>query len=158
MKDCTFADMDKDTTQLEFYKHFISFFLPEGLLDFFDLVWVESQSLDSRESQKDIVYTGELLIHLDERDNRTEDMQELRPNGFTEPTILTDFPIRERRVELHIRRRRWLTPDGKNVILNMYPLVASGTRYSAEFAAFFVFLLPKYFPFLEEVLLEKEEK
>ena len=24
----------------------------------------------------------------------TEDMQELRPNGFTEPTILTDFPIR----------------------------------------------------------------
>ena len=150
MKDCTFADMDKDTTQLELYKHFISFFLPEGLLDFFDLVWVESQ--------KDIVYTGELLIPLDERDNRTEDMQELRPNGFTEPTILTDFPIRERRVELHIRRRRWLTPDGKNVILNMYPLVASGTRYSAEFAAFFVFLLPKYFPFLEEVLLEKEEE
>ena len=142
MKDCAFADMDKDTTQLELYKHFISFFLPEGLLDFFDLVWVESQS----------------LIHLDERDNRTEDMQELRPNGFTEPTILTDFPIRERRVELHIRRRRWLTPDGKKVILNMYPLVASGTRYSAEFAAFFVFLLPKYFPFLEEVLLEKEEK
>ena len=94
MKDCTFADMDKDTTQLELYKHFISFFLPEGLLDFFDLVWVESQSLDSRESQKDIVYTGELLIHLDERDNRTEDMQELRLNGFTEPTILTDFPIR----------------------------------------------------------------
>ena len=129
-------------TQLELYKHFISFFLPEGLLDFFDLVWVESQS----------------LIHLDERDNRTEDMQELRPNGFTEPTILTDFPIRERRVELHIRRRRWLTPDGKNVILNIYPLVASGTRYSAEFAAFFVFLLPKYFPFLEEVLLEKQEE
>ena len=129
-------------TQLELYKHFISFFLPEGLLDFFDLVWVESQS----------------LIHLDERDNRTEDMQELRPNGFTEPTILTDFPIRERQVELHIRRRRWLTPDGKNVILNIYPLVASGTRYSAEFAAFFVFLLPKYFPFLEEVLLEKQEE
>ena len=129
MKDCAFADMDKDTTQLELYKHFISFFLPEGLLDFFDLVCVESQ--------KDIVYTGELLIHLDERDNRTEDMQELRPNGFTEPTILTDFPIRERRAELLIRRRRWLTPDGKNVILNMYPLVASGTRYSAAFAVFF---------------------
>jgi hypothetical protein len=130
MKDCAFADMDKDTTQLELYKHFISFFLPEGLLDFFDLVWVESQS----------------LIHLDERDNRTEDMQELRPNGFTEPTILTDFPIRERRVELHIRRRRWLTPDGKNVILNMYPLVASGTRYSAEFAAFFCLFTTQIFP------------
>lgn len=27
MKDCTFAGMDKDTTQLELYKHFIGFFL-----------------------------------------------------------------------------------------------------------------------------------
>ena len=136
MKDCTFVGMDKDTIQLELYKHFIGFFLPEGLLDFFDLVWIETTSLDSRESKKDIVYTGKLLIHLDERDNRTEDMQDLKPNGFTEPTILTDFPVRERRVELHIRRRRWLTPEGKNVILNVYPLVASGTRYSAAFAAF----------------------
>ena len=125
MKDCTFVGMDKDTTQLELYKHFIGFFLPEGLLDFFDLVWIETASLDSRESKKDIVYTGKLLIHLDERDNRTEDMQDLKPNGFTEPTILTDFPVRERRVELHIRRRRWFTPEGKNVILNVYPLVAS---------------------------------
>ena len=97
---------------------------------------METQSLDSKESKKDIVYTGRLLIHLDEKDNRTDEMPDLRPNGFTEPTVLADFPARERRVELHIRRRRWLTPEGKNVILNMYPLVASGTRYSAEFAAF----------------------
>jgi len=128
--------MDKETTQLKLYQHYLSFFLPEGILDFFDVVWMETQSLDSRESKKDIVYTGRLLIHLDEKDNRTDEMQDLRPNGFTEPTVLADFPARERRVELHIRRRRWLTPEGKNVILNMYPLVASGTRYSAEFAAF----------------------
>ena len=32
--------------------------MPEGILDFFELVWAESQSLDSRESKKDILYTG----------------------------------------------------------------------------------------------------
>ena len=128
--------MDNETTQLKLCQHYLSFFLPESILDFFDVVWMETQSLDSKESKKDIVYTGRLLIHLDEKDNRTDEMPDLRPNGFTEPTVLADFPARERRVELHIRRRRWLTPEGKNVILNMYPLVASGTRYSAEFADF----------------------
>lgn len=128
--------MDNETTQLKLCQHYLSFFLPESILDFFDVVWMETQSLDSKESKKDIVYTGRLLIHLDEKDNRTDEMPDLRPNGFTEPTVLADFPARERRVELYIRRRRWLTPEGKNVILNMYPLVASGTRYSAEFAAF----------------------
>ena len=105
-------------------------------MDFFELVWAETQSLDSRESKKDILYTGTLHMYLDERDNRTEDMQDLRPNGFTEETVISDFPVRDKKLTLHIRRRRWLTPEGKSVILNMYPLVADGTRYSAEFAAF----------------------
>ncbi len=34
--------------------------LLEHLLDYFELVWAESQSLDSRESKKDILYTGTL--------------------------------------------------------------------------------------------------
>ena len=38
----------------------------------------ESQSLDSRESKKDILYTGMLHMYLDERDNRTDQMQDLR--------------------------------------------------------------------------------
>lgn len=42
------------------------------MLDFFELVWMETESLTSRESQKDIAYTGVLHIHLDERDSRTE--------------------------------------------------------------------------------------
>lgn len=132
----TFVVMDKDTTQAKLYEHYLSFILPEGMLDFFELVWMETESLTTRESKKDIAYTGILHIHLDERDNRTEDQQDLRSNGFTEPTTVSDSPIRDRRVELHIRRRRWLTPNGKSVILNIYPLVAEGTRYSVEFAEF----------------------
>ena len=76
--------MDNATTQLQLYLHFLGVFLPDGILKFFEPVWVETQSLDSRESKKDILYTGTLHIYLDERDNRTEEMQDLRPNGFTE--------------------------------------------------------------------------
>ena len=96
MKGSTFVVvMDKDTTQAKIYEHYLSFFLPEAMLDFFELVWMETESLTSK-----------------------------------------DFPVRDRRVELHIRRRRWFTPDGRSVILNIYPLVAEGTRYSVAFAEF----------------------
>lgn len=104
-------------------------------MNLFEPVWVETQSLDSRESKKDILYSSSLHIYLDERDNRPEDTQEFRPNGFTEETVFNDFPVRDKKVVMHVRRRRWLTPEGKSVILNMYPLVADGTRYSAEFTA-----------------------
>lgn len=128
--------MEKDKLQADLYEHFLSFFLPEGMLDFFDLVWAESKPICGRESQKEVVYTGTLHMYLDERDNRTEDMQEYRPNGFTEESVFSDFPVRDKKFVLHVRRRRWLTPEGKSVIMNVYPLVAAGTRYSAEFAAF----------------------
>ncbi len=52
-------------------------------------------------------------MYLDERDNRTDEMQDLRPNGFMEETVISDFPVRDKKKTLHIRRRRWLTPEGK---------------------------------------------
>lgn len=109
-----------------------SFFLPQGMLDFFDIVRVNEEPRPEEE-----VYTGGVLhIHLDEQDNRTADQQSLRANGFTEATLVNDFPIRDRKVVLHVRRRRWLDVEGKNVVLNVYKLAVTGTRYSEEFAAF----------------------
>lgn len=109
-----------------------SFFLPQGMLDFFDIVRVNEEPRPEEE-----VYTGGVLhIHLDEQDNRTADQQSLRANGFTEATLVNDFPIRDRKVVLHVRRRRWLDAEGKNVVLNVYKLAVTGTRYSEEFAAF----------------------
>ena len=75
--------MDNASTRAQLLEHFLSFFIPEGILDFFELVWAESQSLDSRESKKDILYPGTLHMYLDERDNRTEEMQDLRLPGRT---------------------------------------------------------------------------
>ncbi len=37
--------MDNESTRAQLLEHFLSFFLPEGILDFFELVWAESQSL-----------------------------------------------------------------------------------------------------------------
>lgn len=130
-----------------------SFFLPEGMLDFFDIVRVDEESRPEEE-----IYTGGVLhIHLDEQDNRTAEQQPLRANGFTEATLVNDFPIRDRKVVLHIRRRRWLDEGGRNVILNVYPLAVKGTRYSEEFAAFLkerLGYIPSDGPFAGAVLLD----
>ena len=48
--------MDNASSRAQLLGHFRSFFLPEGILDYFELVWAESQSLDSRESKKDIIW------------------------------------------------------------------------------------------------------
>jgi len=45
--------MDNASTRAQLLEHFLSFFMPEGILDFFELVWAKSQSLDSRERMTD---------------------------------------------------------------------------------------------------------
>ena len=107
--------------------------LPSSILDWFDIVKVREEITDPTGKE---VFVGIIHIFLDESDNRDTDNIQLRPNGFTEESVVADFPIRDRKVLLHIRRRRWLDGDGRNVILSAYPLVAEGTRYSPEFAAF----------------------
>lgn len=46
------------------YEHYLGFILPDGLLDFFELVWMETMSLTAREAMKDVAYTGILHIYL----------------------------------------------------------------------------------------------
>ena len=124
--------MKKTSFDPQMYVFMSSFLLPEGMLDFFDVVRIDEEPLP-----KEKIYIGGILhIYLDEQDNRTAEQQTLTPNGFTEPTLINDFPIRDRKVVLHVRRRRWLDADGHNVVLNVYSLATKGTRYSEEFAAF----------------------
>ena len=113
----------------------ISFFLPEGMIDWFEVVNIEEEA-NTGTAKADVLYNSVLNIYLDERDNRTEETKELRPNGFTEPTVIKDYPIRNRKVLLHVRRRRYLDADNRNIILNNYPLTADGTKVSVEFGLF----------------------
>ena len=124
--------MKKTSIDPQMYVFMSSFLLPDGMLDYFDVMRINEESLP-----KEKVYRGGILhIYLDELDNRTKEQQSLSPNGFTEPTLINDFPIRNRKVVLHIRRRRWLDAEGRNIVLNVYNLATKGTRYSEEFAAF----------------------
>lgn len=132
---CTFAPMKKEPTTIN--KDFIiSFFLPDGMTDWFEIVGMREEP-NGGTAQADVLYSSVLHIYLDERDNRIGDQLGLKPNGFTEATVIKDYPIRNRKVLLHVRRRRYLEADGRNIILNQYPLTADGTKLSVEFGLFF---------------------
>ena len=72
--------------------------LPPSILDWFDIVKVKEQITDPTGKE---VFVGIIHIYLDESDNRTSDMVHLRPNGFTEETKVSDFPIRDRNCLLY---------------------------------------------------------
>ena len=127
------SNMTTSDLQTKILEDFLHYFLPDGLLDYFEPVMAEDKE---HQIKKDEVYKRELHLYFDERDNRTEDLQYLRPNGFTEERLISDFPARARKLTLHIRRRRWLDEEGKNVILDVYTLANNGTKFSDEFAEF----------------------
>lgn len=64
----------------------------------------------------DQLFKKELHLYLAERDNRPEGFVGIKSNGFTEEKQILDFPVRNRRTVLHVRRRRWLTANGKSVL------------------------------------------
>ena len=81
----------------------------------------------------------EIHISLDERMNKElSDDIHFESKGFMEPVNVTDFPIRDHKVILRIRRRRWTdTRTGKSFSIPIdLDVVAKGTRYSKEFGAF----------------------
>ena len=129
-------------TSTSIFESLASIILPEGILDLFEVTNVE----EDHTGIKDETGTEVRVIHiyLDERDLREEEWHDLQPNGFTEPRKINDFPIRDRKVVLHVRRRRWLDGEGKSIILEHEGLVAEGTSYSREFAG----VLKKIFGYL----------
>jgi hypothetical protein len=119
------------------YMLLAKYILPSEMYDYFDLVDVAEDRFDD-----------ELRLHLylDEKEMAPDDRTDLSPNGFYEPCCINDFPIREHRTVLHIRRRRWKDAQGRSVSKDWH-LVAEGIRYSKEFAAFlkeFLGYLPDY--------------
>ena len=102
----------------------VRYVLPLEIVDYFNLV-------DLQESE------GTLHLYLDERDVVPEEYEGklLSANGFYEASTIKDFPLRDRKAVLHVRRRRWVDESGKSHS-RQWDLVAEGTRYSKEFASF----------------------
>lgn len=122
-------------SDINMYEGLASYFLPEGVLEFFEVTdFAEVPTTD-----KDVLYTKGLHIYLDERDNRTSDMKESISDGFGEESCLLDFPTRDKKTVLHVRRRRWTMPDGTTKSVDIekeIELRQLGTRYSKSFALF----------------------
>ena len=109
----------------EHYTTLISFLLPEGLLDYFDITEVNTK-------------TEDLQIYLEEKHLAPEGFtdQQLQSKGFHEQIKVEDFPIRGKKAYLYIRRRRWEVKATGIIISRDWKIVQSGTRMTREFAAF----------------------
>jgi hypothetical protein len=120
---------------IDIYKGLAIYILPDGVTNYFDLVDFSEEPAAKGEQ----LYKTELHLYLDERDNRPEGFAGIKPNGFTEEKKILDFPVRNRRTVLHVRRRRWLTAEGKNAIVELSDtakIAYEGTAYSKELALF----------------------
>ena len=60
----------------------------------------------------------------------------MESKGFSDAVTIRDFPIRNKGVDLVVRRRKWYDKVSKRYFSETYDLKAEGTRYSKEFAAF----------------------
>ena len=73
----------------------------------------------------------------------------LIPNSRYEESIVRDYPVRGRKMSFHIKRRRWVEVETGKSVSRRWDLVAEGTRFSKEFAAFLKDMLgqiPDYGP------------
>lgn len=110
-------------------------FLPENILNYFDLTNFEEET--TGKTILNSLPEKILHIHLDENDASHRDDEGYKSNGFTEECLIYDYPARGRKSILHVRRRRWITPDGHNEVVNYDDLLtAQGTKLSRDFAAF----------------------
>jgi hypothetical protein len=62
--------------------------------------------------------------------------EKLLSKGFFPVITVQDFPIREYRVLMHIKRRRWLNENTGKAVYRDWTVVARGTRITSGFAAF----------------------
>ena len=134
----------KNTTESSMYESLASVILPDGILELFEVTKVEDEHtgiIEETGLERRIIH-----IELRERDLRDKVWHDMKPNGFTEPKLINDFPIRDRKVVLHIIRRRWIDSEGHNVVLPHESLTAPDTRYSKEFAD----VLKKIFGYLPD--------
>lgn len=106
-------------------KNVLKLLFPQEIFEYFDIV-----SIDTKEK--------EIHIYLDEKNQLPEDYkkEKLLSKGFHNPSIIQDFPIRNKATFLHIRRRRWKIKSTGLIISRDWNTVAKGTHLTKDFATF----------------------
>ena len=99
--------------------------LPELLVSHFN---IESYNIE-----KDTIH-----LFFEEKNNIPKEAKHktLIAHGFHKEITIQDFPLRGKKVFLHIKRRRWLEKTRKEIVQRDWNLVAQGTRMTIEFATF----------------------
>lgn len=109
-------------------------FLPEEILDYFDIVDFRTNSSEGK------IYTKTLTLYLEEKKLIPEEYSthKIKASGFMSAREIEDYPIRDMLVTLNIKRRRWeIQVDGKNQKVSRdWNLVSKGTRMSEDYSSF----------------------
>ena len=104
----------------------LKYLLPEELFEYFELKEVRESNENS------------LCLSMDEKNALPPEHsdKQLVSNGFDEPVMIQDFPLRQKSVYLVVRRRKWKDKATGKIYSRSWDIAASGTSYSKEFAAF----------------------
>ena len=106
-------------------KYLAKYFLPEGILDYFEIVG-------------DKIQDEQVHFYLEEKNILPREYQSeiAQSKGFSPEITVEDFPLRGKSLLLHIKRRRWTLVRTGEIIKRNWELVAKGTRITSEFASF----------------------
>jgi hypothetical protein len=104
--------------------------LPKEILEHFVVTNIEIQS-------------KEVHLYLDELNEVPQEYknEKLISKGFHPEAVIQDFPLRNKALYLHVRRRKWEIASTGKIVSKTWNLMAEGTRYSNEFATFLKGLL-----------------
>jgi transposase len=109
----------------------LSIFLPEDLLNHFDLIKVTELG---EVSSKQMIYQLELVEKNDLPKGYTKSDYESK--GFYPSKTIQDFPIRGKAVYLDIKRRRWRDKQTGKEIKSDYSFIAEGSKITEELSDF----------------------
>ena len=98
-------------------------FLPSWLFDYFEL-----EKLTSSEEK--------LEVYLCEKKIMPDSSEPIISHGYTDYSIVQDFPIKGKAVYLHIRRRKWLNQSTGEITTRKFNIVYEGTRLTKYFVTF----------------------
>lgn len=113
------------------YKELAKSILPQGLLDYFEVIGIKASDSTSKQSEHYIITLEEVnVLPIGFSDDNFDS------KGFYKPRLIQDFPLRGKAVYLEIHRRRWQHKETKEYIHRDFTLIAEGTKFTQELSDF----------------------